>query len=175
MSDINSSQTPFPPEQIGAFLRLCAGEWMSLRSQFALGAFSAIDNDSAEDLDGDGDAWHSSERGELVVAFLEAEAPGGAGGLQVGPKDGVAQQQLHFDANGGFRSGEQQGSWQLWPDGSLELVITGDGREVRERIWFTKPNLRLRSTVETNAAGSPGRASFSSEIRRVSRPTVPAS
>jgi hypothetical protein len=87
----------------------------------------------------------------------------------------VAQQQLHFDANGGFRNGEQQGSWQLWPDGSLELVITGDGREVRERIWFTKPNLRLRSTVETSAAGSPGRASFSSEIRRVSRPTVPAS
>ena len=175
MSDINSSQSPFPPEQIGAFLRLCAGEWMSLRSQFALGSISATDNDSAEEKNDDGDAWHSSERGELVVAFLEAETAGGAGGLQVGPKDGVAQQKLHFDANGGFRNGEQQGSWQLWPDGSLELVITGDGREVRERIWFTKPNLRLRSTVETSAAGSPGRASFSSEIRRVSRPTVPAS
>ncbi len=162
---------PFPPEEIGGFLRHCAGEWMGLRSQFALAAVSA-----AAELDTeDGDAWHSSERGELVVAFLEAEAAGGAGGLQVGPKDGVAQQQLHFDANGGFRSGKQQGRWQLWPDGSLELVITGDGREVRERIWFTKPNLRLRSTVETSAAGSPGRASFSSEIRRVSRPTVPAS
>ena len=175
MSDINSSQSPFPPEQIGSFLRLCAGEWMSLRSQFALGALDAADNDSAEDLDEEGDAWHSSERGDLVVAFLEAEAAGGVGGLQVGPKDGVAQQQLHFDANGGFRSGEQQGRWQLWPDGSLELVIRGDEREVRERIWFTKPNLRLRSTVETSADGSPGRASFSSEIRRVSRPTVPAS
>ena len=175
MSDISSSQSTFPPEQIGAFLRLCAGEWMSLRSQFALGAFSATDINSTEDLDEDGDAWHSSERGELVVAFLEPEAAGGAGGLQVGPKDGVAQQQLHFDANGGFRSGEQQGCWQLWPDGSLELVITGDGREVRERIWFTKPNLRLRSTVETSSSGSPGRDSFSSEIRRVSRPTVPAS
>ena len=175
MSDISSSQSTFPPEQIGAFLRLCAGEWMSLRSQFALGAFSATDINSTEDLDEDGDAWHSSERGELVVAFLEPEAAGGAGGLQVGPKDGVAQQQLHFDSNGGFRSGAQQGRWQLWPDGSLELVITGDGREVRERIWFTKPNLRLRSTVETSSSGSPGRASFSSEIRRVSRPTVPAS
>ena len=175
MSDINSRQTPFPPEQIGAFLRLCAGEWMSLRSQFALGAFSATDNDSAEDLGEDGDAWHSSERGELVVSFLEAEAAGGAGGLQVGPKEGVTQQQLHFDANGGFRSGEQQGRWQLWPDGSLELVITGDGREVRERIWFTKPNLRLRSTVATGADGIPGQASFSSEIRRVSRPAMPAS
>ncbi|MCP9779041.1 phycobiliprotein lyase [Cyanobium sp. T1G-Tous] len=175
MSEPSPDTAPFPPEQIGAFLRLCAGEWMSLRSQFALGAVDAADSDSAEDLGEDGEAWHSSERGELVVAFLEAEAADGAGGLQVGPKDGVAKQQLHFDANGGFSSGEQQGRWQLWPDGSLELVITGDGREVRERIWFTKPNLRLRSTVETSAAGSPGRASFSSEIRRVSRPTVPAS
>jgi hypothetical protein len=175
MSDISSSQSPFPPEQIGGFLRLCAGEWMSLRSQFALGAVSATDTGNTEDLDEDGDAWHSSERGELVVAFLESESAGGAGGLQVGPKDGVAPQQLHFDADGSFRSGEQQGRWQLWPDGSLELVITGDGREVRERIWFTKPNLRLRSTVETGVDGSPGRASFSSEIRRVSRPAVPAS
>lgn len=175
MSDISSSQSTFPPEQIGAFLRLCAGEWMSLRSQFALGAISAIGNDNPENLDADGDAWHSSERGELVVVFLEAEAAGGAGGLQVGPKDGVAPRQLHFDTDGGFRSSEQQGRWQLWPDGSLELVITGAGREVREWIWFTKANLRLRSTVETSTDGSPGRASFSSEIRRVSRPSVPAS
>jgi hypothetical protein len=85
---------------------------------------------------------------------------------------------LHFSADGRFHAGREDGRgghWTLWPDGSLELVITGDGREVRERIWFTKPNLRLRSTVETSADGSPGRASFSSEIRRVSRPTVPAS
>jgi hypothetical protein len=175
MSDPSSNQTPFPPEQIGGFLRLCAGEWMSLRSQFALGAVSATDNDSTENLDEDGDAWHSSERGELVVAFLEAEAPGGAGGLQVVPKDGVTQQQLHFDTDGGFRSGDQSGRWQLWPDGSLELLITAVGGEVRERIWFAKPNLRLRSTVETGADGSPGRASFSSEIRRVSRPAELAS
>ena len=174
MSDINSSQSTFPPEQIGAFLRLCAGDWMSLRSQFALGAFSATDNDSAEDLGEDGDAWHSSERGELVVSFLEPEAPGGAGGLRVCPKDGVAQQ-LHFSADGDFRSGDQQGSWQLWPDGSLELTIRSNDTEVRERIWFTKPNLRLRSTVESSADGSPGRASFSSEIRRVSRPAAPVS
>ncbi|MCP9902717.1 phycobiliprotein lyase [Cyanobium sp. BA5m-21] len=167
MSEPSPDTTPFPPEEIGAFLRCCAGEWMGLRSQFALGEVNAGDDDD--------DGWHTSDRGELVVAFLEAETAGGAGGLQVGQKDAVAQQQLHFDAEGGFRSGEQQGRWLLWPDGSLELVIPGDGREVRERIWFTKPNLRLRSTVETSADGSPGRASFSSEIRRVSRPTVPAS
>ena len=81
-------------------------------------------------------------------------------------------QQLHFSADGDFRSGDQQGSWQLWPDGSLELTIRSNDTEVRERIWFTKPNLRLRSTVESSADGSPGRASFSSEIRRVSRPAA---
>ena len=167
MNESRPNTAPFPPEEIGAFLRCCAGEWMGLRSQFALGEVNAGDDDD--------DGWHTSDRGELVVAFLEAETAGGAGGLQVGQKDAVAQQQLHFDAEGGFRSGEQQGRWQLWPDGSLELVIPGDGREVRERIWFTKPNLRLRSTVETSADGSPGRASFSSEIRRVSRPAVPVS
>jgi hypothetical protein len=170
MSDPSSTQPPFPPEEIGAFLRHCAGEWMSLRSQFALGALG----EGNDDGDGEGDAWHSSERGELVVAFLEPEAPGGPGGLRVGPKDAVPQQ-LHFNADGSFRSGDQQGRWQLWPDGSLELVITAEGRELRERIWFTKPNLRLRSAVETGADGSPGRASFSSEIRRVSRPAEPAS
>lgn len=42
--------------------------------------------------------------------------------------------------------------------------------ERRERIWFTKPNLRLRSSVEHGAGGSAAQASFCSEIRRVSRP-----
>ena len=167
---MSNDSTAFPPATIEAFLHHCAGEWMSLRSQFALGEAGAASNANDED----GDAWHSSERGELVVAFLEPEAQGGPGGLRVGPKDAVPQQ-LHFNADGGFRSGDQQGTWQLWPDGSLELVITAEGRERRERIWFTKPNLRLRSTVETGADGSPGRASFSSEIRRVSRPAAAAS
>jgi hypothetical protein len=161
MSDPSSDSSPFPPEEIGAFLRCCAGEWMGLRSQFALGEVSAGDADD--------DGWHTSVRGELRVAFLEPDTPDGPGGLQVGPKDGVAQQ-LQFSADGAFRNGAQQGRWQLWPDGSLELVITTGGREVRERIWFTKPNLRLRSTVVTRADGLPDQASFSSEIRRVSRP-----
>jgi hypothetical protein len=87
----------------------------------------------------------------------------------VGPKDGAAQQ-LRFSGDGRFRTGEQQGSWQLWPDGSLELSLSSGDAEVRERIWFTQPNLRLRSAVESRADGTPGRASFSSEIRRVSRP-----
>jgi len=167
----------FPPQEIGGFLRCCAGEWMSLRSQFALGPLGATDGSSGDAEaagDGDGDEWHSSERGELVVAFVEPESSDTPGGLRVGPKGSVVQQ-LHFSADGSFSAGDQQGRWQLWPDGSLELVIRSESREVRERIWFTKPNLRLRSTVESRADGTPGRASFSSEIRRVSRPAAPAS
>ncbi len=158
----------FPPQEISSFLRFCAGEWMALRSRFALAEAAVVAAVVAE-----GDEWHNSERGELVVAYLEpdgAECPvDSPGGLSVGPK-GEPARRLLFAANGSFQVGEQRGSWQLWPDGSLELVVASNGSELRERIWFTKPNLRLRSTVENHADGSPGRASFSSEIRRVSRP-----
>ena len=75
-----------------------------------------------------------------------------------------------FSADGVLQAGDQQGRWLLWPDGSLELVLEQGADQLRERIWFNKPNLRLRSTVEQRADGSLGRASFSSEIRRVSRP-----
>jgi hypothetical protein len=161
----------FPPREIDAFLRFCAGEWMGLRSRFQLGEAAA-----------EGDEWHSSERGELVVAYLEPGAGGtGAdspGGLNVGAK-GEPPSRLLFAAEGTFTvntpQGAQQGTWQLWPDGSLELTLSSGDAEVRERIWFTKPNLRLRSSVENHADGRPGRASFSSEIRRVSRPAAPAS
>ncbi|NDF62227.1 MAG: CpeS-like protein [Synechococcaceae bacterium WBB_3_034] len=150
----------FPPATIEAFLRSCAGEWMALRSRFA--ATDAADA-------GDGDEWHTSERGELVVAFLEPSDAGSAGGLSVGPK-GEPPRHLLFSADGVLQAGDQQGRWLLWPDGSLELVLEQGADQLRERIWFNKPNLRLRSTVEQRADGSLGRASFSSEIRRVSRP-----
>ena len=165
MTQSGTEATPaFPPDSIEAFLRFCAGEWMSLRSRFELEAASAEA--------GDGDEWHASERGELVVAYLEP-ASDGPGGLSVGPK-GAEQRQLLFSDDGRFTAGDQQGAWQLWPDGSLELVISAGNSEVRERIWFTKPNLRLRSTLESTGDGSPSRASFCSEIRRVSRPASPA-
>jgi hypothetical protein len=154
----------FPPATIEAFLRCCAGEWMGLRSRFALDAGLEGEN---------GDEWHSSERGELLVTYLEPETPDAPGGLRVGPKDGTAQL-LKFSGDGRFRNGEQLGTWLLWPDGSLELTLSRGDAEVRERIWFTKPNLRLRSTVEHRADGTPGRASFSSEIRRISRPADPS-
>ena len=165
MSDTSSDSAPFPPQEIGAFLRFCEGEWMGLRSRFALDAGLEGDN---------GDEWHSSERGELQVTYLEPDASAdGPGGLSLGPK-GEPARQLHFSGDGQFTvrspTGEQCGRWQLWPDGSLDLLLSTPEREVRERIWFTKPNLRLRSTVESQADGTPGRASFSSEIRRVSGP-----
>lgn len=182
----------FPPETIGAFLRCCAGEWMSLRSQFSLADSldpAALDlasldpadlkptDDAAQEPASLEEAWHSSERGELVVSFLEPDGNASVGGLRVAV-GGKGPAQLHFDEQGGFLAsageGQSQGSWQLWPDGSLELRLSAGERLVRERIWFTKANLRLRSTVEQGADGRPARASFSSEIRRVSRASAAA-
>ncbi|MEY4359870.1 MAG: hypothetical protein RLZZ631_1356 [Cyanobacteriota bacterium] len=160
MSDLAT----FPPATIEAFLRFCEGEWMSLRSRFQLGSDAEA---------GEGDEWHSSERGELVVRYVEPSDSSQPGGISVGPKDQTARQLL-FAADGSFTAGDQQGSWTLWPDGSLELVSEQNDAELRERIWFNKPNLRLRSTIEQPADGTPGRASFSSEIRRVSKPATPA-
>ena len=157
---MSSSSPDFPPASIEAFLRSCAGEWMGLRSRF-----TPTDAEEA----GDGDEWHTSERGELVVTFLEPNDATSVGGLSVGPQ-GQPARQLQFSADGHLQAGEQRGRWELWPDGSLELVLSQGEDELRERIWFNKPNLRLRSTVEQRADGSLGRASFSSEIRRVSRP-----
>jgi hypothetical protein len=153
-----SDPANFPPATIEAFLRFCEGEWMSLRSRFLLGSEAEA---------GEGDEWHSSERGELVVHYLE----GSPGGLRVGPKD-QGSRDLIFSADGSFAVHGREGRWTLWPDGSLELVSSGNGAELRERIWFNKPNLRLRSTIEQPTDGTPGRASFSSEIRRVSKPAA---
>ncbi|MFN9661594.1 MAG: phycobiliprotein lyase, partial [Cyanobacteriota bacterium] len=64
--------------------------------------------------------------------------------------------------------------WQLTADGSVALELLEQGRWLKERIWFSKPNLRLRCTLEQTPDGQPGRASFSSEIRRL-RPAGEAS
>ena len=68
---------------------------------------------------------------------------------------------------------ERSGRWQLRPDASLELELADAGSDstVLERIWFIKPNLRLRSTTAMAADGTPLQARFCSEIRRVSSPT----
>jgi hypothetical protein len=193
------SQEGFPPQDISSFLAFCAGEWLALRSCFELDGVQSPATAAAISRDGsgegaldetvDGDGWHSSERAELVVAYLDPSASGEAGGLCLQPPGGGTARALCFNHDGTFFSQTAPqpgdagassvepspgGHWQLWPDGSLELTVEGPSAIVRERIWFTKPNLRLRSSVEHRPDGSPGRASFSSEIRRVSRPNPAA-
>ncbi|WP_411873009.1 phycobiliprotein lyase [Vulcanococcus limneticus] len=199
------SLSEFPPSDLASFLRLCDGEWLTVRSRFEL---QATGDDDAKPtsparagqeasagqaiqgpFDGDDpdptaaapqEQWHDSARGALLVAYLEPVEPDEPGGLLVTPPTLDSRpgppQRLHFQAGGGFERQDQagnalsHGNWQLWSDGSLELAQNGADSVVRERIWFTKPNLRLRSSVERGRDGSPSRASFSSEIRRVSRP-----
>ncbi len=186
----SAAAASFPPTDLGAFLQCCAGDWLSLRSRFNLGSEQdAVDPSTAMGVtdsgahgeplnDADDNSWHASERAELSVTLLDASGDG-HGGLALQVKGQTAVQQAYFHADGRFGSDLEPeagitGTWTLWPDGSLDLVIDQGEKRLRERIWFTKPNLRLRSTVEQQAGGSPGRASFSSEIRRVPRPPAPA-
>jgi hypothetical protein len=170
------SESAFPPSDLPGFLRLCAGEWLALRSSLTL-----TEEERGEgEREGEGESWHRSERGELHIAYLAPQGPGEPGGLEISPPQRPTLR-LRFLEDGHFHDEDSaaaagpgaRGEWRLWPDGSLELTRREGDREVRERIWFTQPNLRLRSSVERWADGSPGRASFSSEIRRLGKPAAP--
>jgi hypothetical protein len=194
----------FPPSDLASFLRLCDGEWLTVRSRFQLEDPGPAARDPALPLPGltetpaatqqgpfaveasesaaaaAQESWHDSARGSLQVSYLEPGDPAEPGGLLVTPPAHEGRpgepQRLSFQAEGAFECLNPAGMaigtgrWELWSDGSLELTQEGAGSVVRERIWFTKPNLRLRSSVERYPDGTPARASFSSEIRRVSRP-----
>ena len=166
----------FPPEDIRSFLLSCAGEWLVLRSRFAP---ETAPGAAAQDTEGN--AWHSSDRGELLVTYLPPEAEDEPGGLAIIPPaasgEASGRHELVFSASGRFSGGgpagaggRREGTWLLRSDGSLELTVVAEKAVVQERIWFTKPNLRLRSSVEHRHDGLPGQASFSSEIRRVRPP-----
>ena len=132
---------------------------MSLRSTFAL--------DESDD-------WHNSERGE--VAMTHTRVAEDQHGLSVADAAGKPLAALVLNADGSVQRNEgaetPAGQWQLRDDGSLELQFpVADGAVVQERIWFTKPNLRLRNTTLMDAEGTPQQASFCSEIRRVTAPT----
>jgi hypothetical protein len=152
-------ETAFPPADLKAFLALCVGSWMSLRSRFDLSS-------------GSEDDWHTSDRGEVTVSLSEQ---GDDWLLSVQSADGAASE-LRFAQDGGLEvvadGGERGGGWQLREDASLELQLTDadSGASVLERIWFIKPNLRLRSTTAIAKDGTPLQARFCSEIRRVSSP-----
>lgn len=131
---------------------------MSLRSRF--------------DLNGPEDDWHSSDRGEVTVS-LDGQADDAV--LSVQPADGSASK-LRFRGDGDLvvaaDERERSGRWQLRADSSLELELNDvdSAATVLERIWFIKPNLRLRSTTAIAMDGTPLQARFCSEIRRVSSP-----
>jgi hypothetical protein len=161
----------FPPEDICGFLQLSSGEWLALRS--------LLDPEVAESLQKEpgparerkelGEGWHQSERGELSMAVLPAPSDDDWGGLEIALPDG-SRHQVIFQKDGMVVINGISGAWQLSQDASLTLEIKEPTRTVRERIWYSKPNLRLRCTLEQFLDGRPGRASFSSEIRRVTRP-----
>ncbi len=115
----------------------------------------------------DTEAWHQSDRGELSIKVLQPDDTL-CGGLEVFIPSGE-NVRLLFLANGRLHCNAEEGFWQLGADGILELELRTEEKTVCEKIWFSKPNLRLRCTLEQWNDGRPGRASFSSEIRRVSR------
>ena len=152
------SDQAFPPADPASFLALCAGDWMSLRSSFALS-------------NGDDD-WHTSERGELTVRF-ESGSGELLGRLLVEPPGGRGRSLGFVDGGELTVDEESRGEWRFWPDGSVELDLPQpDGSLVQERIWFTRANLRLRNTTAVDAGGSPLEGSFCTDIRRVSKPAA---
>jgi hypothetical protein len=162
--------TAFPPQDISGFLQLSAGDWLTLRSLLdpdTKGQMEASPEPAAETVETH-QAWHQADRGELKVRFIEATQLEDWGGLEIAPPDQPCLT-LIFRRDGSVLIDRLNGRWQLGADGSLELEVMEETRIVRERIWFSKPNLRLRCTLEQSLDGQPGRASFCSEIRRVSR------
>jgi hypothetical protein len=155
--------TDFPPEDICGFLQLNAGEWLTLRSLLE----PEGDGSSPGEVPHAG--WHASERADIRMALLESTSESDWGGLEIFPAN-QANVRLIFHKAGTVAINALQGNWHLGKDGSLVLSVEEGNRRLNERIWFRKPNLRLRSTLEQFADGRPGRASFSSEIRRVRRP-----
>nr|YP_002048800.1 hypothetical protein PCC_0138 [Paulinella chromatophora]B1X3S1.1 RecName: Full=Chromophore lyase CpcS/CpeS 1 [Paulinella chromatophora]ACB42590.1 hypothetical protein PCC_0138 [Paulinella chromatophora] len=147
--------TVFPPVSIEDFLSLSIGHWISLRSQFKC---SSID-----------DNWHSSERGDIKLALGPSDNSN-TRNLAISMGSQYAMK-LEFFLDGRLQSENCIiGTWQIWPDGSLELSYhDANGNEQCERIWFMKTNLRLRSTVAFNQDGTLRQASFCSEIRRVTK------
>lgn len=166
--------TAFPPEDISSFLQLSSGEWLALRSLLdpeIAESWQKLPELASEQMEL-GEGWHQSERGELILVVIPAPSNNHWGGLQITLPDGSIHQ-LIFQRDGTVVINGISGSWQLSQDGSLALEINEATRIVRERIWYSKPNLRLRCTLEQFHDGRTGRASFSSEIRRVQRPQEP--
>jgi hypothetical protein len=154
VGETSLENTSFPPADAAALLALCAGEWLSLRSN----------------CNPEADAEASSARGELRVEWLaQNQAQGGLGIWRLQAPDGSLSQ-LHFGADGDFEaSGGGSGHWQMLAGGQLQLEYQQGELRLQESIWFSKPNLRLRSLLQWQNGQLCG-ARFWSEIRRLSKP-----
>jgi hypothetical protein len=163
--------TDFPPEDICGFLQLNAGDWLVLRSLLEPEEGHSITGEVPTKGEGSepSQPWHVSERAEVRMELLEPSSDTDWGGLEIFLAN-QANVRLIFHKTGTVSINALLGHWRLGEDGSLVLTVDTENRRLNERIWFRKPNLRLRSTLEQFADGRPGRASFSSEIRRVRRP-----
>ena len=145
----------FPPTSAAEVLALCDGAWMSLRSQLQPA-------DTAR-------SWHTGDQGELELRSPASENADELGRLEAPPPSGQSTV-LTFWADGRLEgSSGQQGRWELQVGSRLVLIHHDGELRIEESISFTKPNLRLRSTMiwkGEQRQGSP----FCSEIRRVSKP-----
>ncbi|MFM7464489.1 MAG: phycobiliprotein lyase [Cyanobium sp.] len=163
--------TDFPPEDICSFLQLSAGDWLGLRS--LLEAEDEASSMGELPLGGEesepSQPWHASERAEVHMALVQPTSEMDWGGLEIFLTN-QPNVTLIFHKTGTVAINAVLGNWNLGEDGSLVLTVEEENRRLEERIWFRKPNLRLRCTLEQFADGRPGRASFSSEIRRVQKP-----
>jgi phycoerythrin-associated linker protein len=62
------------------------------------------------------------------------------------------------------------GDYQLTEDGTFVLITAYDRAAAEEKIWFVNPNVRCRvSLIKTSAGTGVVTASFSSEIRQVTK------
>ena len=139
-ADSVQSQEAFPPTSIAAFLRFSAGEWLSLRSRFALGMGAlaaeppAADPNQMGDGPQDGEAWHSSERGELSIAYLSPDQDGEPGGLGVSSKNTPGQRtRVIFSSDGS--SAERGGC-----DGMGSALAGGMMNGTGATAWLGSPN-----------------------------------
>jgi CpeS-like protein len=160
---------------IQTFFELSAGKWFSQRTSHLL-----ADRESAH------------QKSEIVVEMLAADCPEILALAQqhsVAPSWGVKvtgsglpdwsapknvssatsntillpvpeSDQLLCSLNGQVMNG----TCAIAEDGSVTLVLAGDGFSIEERIWFASDNLRMRTNVYKNAEGL-NLASFCSEIR----------
>lgn len=174
----------YPPSTAADVLKLCAGDWLSLRTLISV-------SDREE-------GWHTSERktfrltwtapGDSNNPATTAVPPPTNGQRPLGTLTLTAAdlppfwlsfqcpgEDLSPGCGGSFRGSDgRTGHWRFNVEGVLELGWAAALHQVSERIWFTKANLRLRSRTVHGPGGADGSVvescAFYSDIRRVPRP-----